>query len=162
MCKLSYYWIYNHQHCCILLILKKCHHMLRTLKKRQPQSPPILENTPPFHRIPISLNLSPNQFQIVQNIQYTRTLHSPGKNIQTTTDPNWKIFQDDEENWEEGQFADVDLTDHHNTTAESDRICQEYSTHFVKVTDQGYSSPNNIMPGLEYYIPEPKYYNSNT
>ena len=34
-------------------------------------------------------------------------------------------LEDEEENWEEGQFADTDLTDHHNTTAESDRICWE-------------------------------------
>ena len=71
-------------------------------------------------------------------------------------------LEDDEENWEEGQFADTEMTDHHNTTAESDQICQEYSTHFTKVTDQGYSSQNNITPGLEYYIPEPEYYNLET
>ena len=71
-------------------------------------------------------------------------------------------FEDDKENWEEGQFVDVDLINHHNTTAESHRICREYSTHFAKATDQGYSSQNNIMPGLEYYIPEPEYHNSDT
>ena len=43
---------------------------------------------PIFCKIPIGLNLSPNQFRIVQNIQYTRTLNNPRKNIQTTTDPN--------------------------------------------------------------------------
>ena len=31
-------------------------------------------------------------------------------------------LEDNEENWEEGKFVDVDLTDHHNTTEESDRI----------------------------------------
>ena len=68
-------------------------------------------------------------------------------------------LEDDDENWEEGQFADADFIDHHNTTEESDHICREYSAHFEKVTDQGYSSHNNRMPGLEYYIPEPEYYN---
>ena len=29
-------------------------------------------------------------------------------------------LEDDEENWEEGQFADVGFIDHHNTTEESD------------------------------------------
>ena len=29
-------------------------------------------------------------------------------------------LEDDEENWEEGQFADTDFIDHHNTTEESD------------------------------------------
>ena len=56
----------------------------------------------------------------------------------------------------------MDLIDHHNTTTESDRICWEYSTHFMKSTDQEYNSKNNITPGLEYYIPEPEYYNSDT
>ena len=71
-------------------------------------------------------------------------------------------LEDDGENWEEGQFVNANLIDHHNSTAESDRICQEYSTHFAKSTDQEYNSQNNITPGLEYYIPEPEYYNSDT
>ena len=71
-------------------------------------------------------------------------------------------MEDNEENWEEGQFADADLNDHHNTTAESDRIHQEYSAHFTEATDQGYSSQNNIMPCFEYYIREPEYYNTDT
>ena len=69
-------------------------------------------------------------------------------------------LEDEEENWEEGQFVDADLINHHNTTAKSDQICQEYSAHFAKATDQEYNSQNNIMPGLECYIPEPEYYNS--
>ena len=71
-------------------------------------------------------------------------------------------LEDDEENWEERQFAYADFIDYHNTTEESDRICHEYSAHFEKVTDQGYSSHNNRMPGLEDQIPEPEYYNLDT
>ena len=71
-------------------------------------------------------------------------------------------LEDNEENWEEGQFADADLIDHQNTTEESDRIHDEYSPHFEKVTEQGYSSYNITTPGLEYQIPEPEYYNSDT
>ena len=71
-------------------------------------------------------------------------------------------LEDDKENWEEGQFADADFIDHHNTTEEIDRIHHEYSAHFKKVTDQGYSSHNSRTPGLEYQIPEPEYYNSDT
>ena len=67
-------------------------------------------------------------------------------------------LEDDEENWEEGQFVDADFIDHQNTTEESDRIRCEYSAHFEKVTEQGYST----TPGLEYQIPEPEYYNSDT
>ena len=44
-------------------------------------------------------------------------------------------LENDEENWEEGQSADVDFIDHHNTTEESDRIHRKYSAHFEKVTD---------------------------
>ena len=62
---------------------------------------------------------------------------------------------DNEENWEEGQFVDADFIDHHNTIEKSDKIHHEYSAHFGKVTDQGYSYHNNRMPGLEYQIPEP-------
>ena len=52
-------------------------------------------------------------------------------------------LEDDEENWEEGQFADANIFDHHNTTEESDQVHHEYSAHFEKVTDQGYHSQNN-------------------
>ena len=65
-------------------------------------------------------------------------------------------LEDNEENWEEGQFVDTDFIDYHNTTEESDRIRCKYSAHFEKVTDQGYSSQNNRVPGLEYYILEPE------
>ena len=71
-------------------------------------------------------------------------------------------LEDDKENWEEGQFADADFIDHHNTTEESDRICHEYSAHFEKVTEQGYSPYHSTTPGLEYQIPQPEYYNSDT
>ena len=71
-------------------------------------------------------------------------------------------LENDEENWKEGQFMDVDFIDHHNTTEESDRIHCEYSAYFEKVTEQGYSPYHSTMPGLEYQIPEPEYYNSNT
>ena len=71
-------------------------------------------------------------------------------------------LEDDEENWEEGQFTIANLIDHHNTTEESDRIHCEYSAHFEKVTDQAYSSYHSTTQGLEYQIPEPEYYNSDT
>ena len=71
-------------------------------------------------------------------------------------------LEDDEENWEEGQFVDADLIDHHNTTKESDRIHHEYSAHFEKVTEQGYSPYHSTTSHLEYQIPEPEYYNSDT
>ena len=42
------------------------------------------------------------------------------------------------------------------------KVTYEYSAHFEKVTDQGYSAYNSTMPGLEYQIPELEYYNSDT
>ena len=42
-------------------------------------------------------------------------------------------LEDDEEDWEEGQFMDADFIDHHNTTEESDRIHREYSAHLRKL-----------------------------
>ena len=68
----------------------------------------------------------------------------------------------DEENWEEGQFADTDLIDHHNTTEESNKIHHEYFAHFEKVTEQEYSPYHSTTSGLEYQILEPEYYNSDT
>ena len=66
----------------------KCHHMPRTLKKIQPESLPILKSTLHFHRIPIGLNLSPNQFRILQNIHLIRMLNNPGNNTKIAKDPN--------------------------------------------------------------------------
>ena len=54
-------------------------------------------------------------------------------------------LETDEENWEEGQFVDVDLIDHHNTTEESDKIHHKYSAHFEKVTEQDYSPYHDTM-----------------
>ena len=71
-------------------------------------------------------------------------------------------LEDDKENWEEGQLVDVDFIDHHNTTEESDRICCEYCAHFEKVTKQAYSPYHSTTQGLEYQIPEPEYYDSDT
>ena len=71
-------------------------------------------------------------------------------------------LEDDEENWEEGQLVDTDPIDHHNTTEESDRIHCEYSAHFEKVTEQGNSPYHSTTSSLEYQIPEPEYYNTDT
>ena len=94
-----------------------------------------------------------------QDTQQPRAEHPSNYRPQLEDIPE---LEDDEQNWEEGQFVDADFIDHHNTTEESDRICHEYSAHFEKVTDQGYSTYDSTMPGLEYQIPEPEYYNSDT
>ena len=71
-------------------------------------------------------------------------------------------LETDKENWEEGQFDDADLINHHNTTKESDRIHCEYSVHFEKVTEQEYIPYYDTTSHLEYKIPELQYYNSDT
>ena len=71
-------------------------------------------------------------------------------------------LEDEDEDWEDRQFTNTDLIDHHNTTTGSDQIHREYSAHFAKPTDQKYNSQNNITPGLDYHIPEPEYYNLDT
>ena len=68
----------------------------------------------------------------------------------------------EDEDWEDRQFMDADLIDHHNTKTESNRIPWEYSAQFEKSTDKEYYSQNNTTPGFDYYIPEPEYYNLNT
>ena len=72
------------------------------------------------------------------------------------------IFKLEDEDWEDGQFTDADLIDHHNTKTESNQIQQEYSAHFEKSTDKEYYSQNNTTPSFDYYISEPESYNSDT
>ena len=70
-------------------------------------------------------------------------------------------LETDEENSDNGQFDDAELLNCHNSTEESDRICREYSAYFEKVEDQEYSLYHTTQ-GVEYQIPEPDYYNSDT
>ena len=71
---------------CQTYIHKYCH-MLRTLKKIQLLSLPIAKSTPHFHRILIGLNLSLNQFRILQNAHHIRTLNNSGNNIKIAKVP---------------------------------------------------------------------------
>ena len=94
-----------------------------------------------------------------QDAEQPRTEHPRDYRPQLEDIPE---LEDEEENWEEGQFVDADFIDHHNTTEKSDRIFCKYSAHFEKVSEQGYSPYHSTTPGLEYQIPEPQYYNSDT
>ena len=47
-------------------------------------------------------------------------------------------------------------------TEESDRIHHKCCAHFKKVTEQAYSPYHSTTQGVEYHIPKPEYYNSNT
>ena len=70
-------------------------------------------------------------------------------------------LETDEENWNDSQFDDAELLNCHNSTEESERIHCEYSAYFEKVEDQEYS-PYYTTQGVEYQIPEPDYYHTNT
>ena len=59
-----------------------------------------------------------------QDAKQPRAEHPSGYRPQLEDIPE---LEDDEENWEEGQFMDADFIDHHNTTEESDRIRHKYS-----------------------------------
>ena len=67
-------------------------------------------------------------------------------------------LETDKENWDDSQFDDAELLYNHNSTEESNRIRHEY---FEKVEDQEYSSYHTAQ-GIEYHIPEPDYYHTNT
>ena len=70
-------------------------------------------------------------------------------------------LETDKENWDDGQFDDVELPNCHNSTEESDRIHHEYSAYFEKVEDQEYSLYHTTQ-GVEYQIPELDHYHTDT
>ena len=70
-------------------------------------------------------------------------------------------LETDKENWDNGQFDNAELLYNHNSTEESDRIHHEYSAYFEKVEDQEYS-PYHTAQSIEYHIPEPDYYYTDT
>ena len=54
-----------------------------------------------------------------------------------------------DEDWEDGEFADADLIDHHNTKTESNQIRWEYSAQFEKSTDKEYYFQPNTTPTFD-------------
>ena len=73
-----------------------------------------------------------------------------------------EIPQLEEEVWKNGQFADADkhLIDRHNTHAESERIQMEYMEQLFDLTDNQYYSEEHPLAQLQYSIPDPDYYGS--
>ena len=137
-------------------------------KNTEEDSAPVTANSKEHPLLPQDSNRLESQSQPVPNSP-EHSVHQGTEQSREEYPNNYRPqledileLEDNEENWEEGQFVDMDLIDHHNTTTESDRIHREYSAHFAKATDQGHSSQNNTMLGFEYYIPEPEYYNSDT
>ena len=100
---------------------------------------------------------NPTEYSPHQDAEQFREQHQNSKRSQLEDIPELEG-----EDQEDGQFTDADLIDHHNTKTESNQIQWEYSAQFEKSTDQEYYSQNNTTLGLDYYIPEPEYYNSDT
>ena len=129
-------------------------------------SAPVTTNSKEYSTLPQDSDRLESQSASVQN-PAEHSLHQDTEQSREQYQNNHRSQLEDipeleDEDWEGGQFTDVDLIDHYNTTTESDRIHQEYSTHFEKSTDQEYNSQNNTTPGFDYYIPEPEYYNLDT
>ena len=73
----------------------------------------------------MGLNLSPSpEHTVHQDTEQSREDYQNNYRPQLEDIPE---LEDEEENWEEGQFLDADLIDHHNTIAESDQLHPEYS-----------------------------------
>ena len=75
---------------------------LQDSNRLEPQSQPVLDNT---------------DHSVYEDIEQPREEYSNSYRPQLEDFPE---LEDNEENWEEGQFADADFIDHHNTTEESD------------------------------------------
>ena len=82
---------------------------------------------------------NPAEYSLHQDAEQSREQYQNSQRSQLDHIPELE-----DKDWEDGQFVDVDLIDHHNTTTESDQICWEYSTHFERSTDKEYNSQNNI------------------
>ena len=80
----------------------------------------------------------------------------------TSTEHNLfnEIPQLEEEDWENGQFADADtnLINRHNMHSESERIWREYTEHLLDLTDNWYYSEEYPSAQLQYSIPDRDYY----
>ena len=139
----------------------------------QPQTPshaknteedptPVTANSEEYSTLPQDSDKLESESEPVQN-STEHLLHQDAEQSREQYQNNHRSQLEDmpeleDKDWEDGQFMDADLIDHHNTTAESDQICWEYSAHFAKSTDLECNSQNHTTPGLDYYIPEPEYY----
>ena len=135
--------------------------MLSHAKNTDEDSAPVTVNSEEYPTLPQDSDRFESQSKSAQNpAEYS--LHQDAEQFREQYQNSQRSqLEDIPEYWEEGQFMDADLINH-NTMTESDQIQWEYSAHFEKSTDKEYNSQNNTAPGLDYYIPEPEYYNSDT
>ena len=139
--------------------------------------PPHADSTQ-IENIPVTGNSEANS-QLPQDsyrIEPQSTVHeSPAEySPQHSTDPTQEQYYEgskhelddipelEEEDWEEGQYADADTSDQFDTTHKSNRLRHEYSAQFQQPLQDNYYPPNNHTPGFEYHLPEPDYYSSDT
>ena len=87
---------------------------------------PVTANSKEYSALPQDSNRLESQSQPVLNSP-EHSVHQDTEQSKEDYQNNYKPqledileLEDDKENWEEGQFADGDLIDHHNTTTESD------------------------------------------
>ena len=82
--------------------------------------------------------------------QNTEAISEQGNSLPSLEDT--PELDEEEEDWEDGQFADADLIDHHNTIEESDRIRHEYSAYFQKPSPEEHNYQRHNTPACDYYI----------
>ena len=135
-------------------------------KNTKEDSAPVTGNSKEYSMLPQDSDKFESQSKSVQNpAEYSphkdaeqfREQHEDRQRSQLEDIPELE-----DEDWEDGQFTDADLIDHHYTKTESNRIQWKYSAQFEKSTDKEYYSQNNTIPSFDYYIPELEYYNLDT
>ena len=103
---------------------------------------PVTANSEEYSMLPQDSDRLESQFQPVPNHpeysvhQDTEQFREQYQNSHRSQLEDIPELEYEDENWEDRQFMDTDSINHHNTTTESDQICQEYSTHFAKSTHQ--------------------------
>ena len=140
--------------------------VLSHVENTEEDSAPVTTNSDEYSMLPQDSDRFESQSKSVQNPaeysphQDAEQFREQHKNSQRPQLEDIPELED--EDWEDGQFTDADLIDHHNTKTESNQLRQEYAVHFEKSTDKEYYSQNNTTPGLDYNIPEAEYYNLDT
>ena len=124
-----------------------------TPKSEDHNTIPLVTNRPEHQPSEVSPDINSNEHD---NIEQHRAEHPSNYHLELEDIPE---LETDEENWDKGQFDNVELLYNHNSTEESDRICHEYSAYFEKVEDLEYS-PYYTTQGVEYHIPELDYYST--
>ena len=104
-----------------------------TSKPEDHTSTPLTTNRPEHQPSEVSADTDHTEYN---SSEQPRAEHPSNYHPQLEDIPE---LETEEGNWDDGQFDNVELLNHHNSTAESNRIHREYSAYFEKVKDQEYS-----------------------